>query len=201
MSGSFPDAVLVFRAPEENAAPVLRNMFSLLARHGLLFPVIIRASYREKEEESLMIRASCELGPLFMDELPDGIWIDSPLNGGLTALRVSAGILQAARLRMFHTEYISCPSCGRTQFDIQATTRLIREATAHLTGLRIAVMGCIVNGPGEMADADYGYVGAGPGLVSLYHRKELVKKNIKETDALRELISLIREKGDWKENI
>ena len=199
--GSFTNAILVFRVPGTDAVHTLRRMFSILIRERILFPVILRASYREKDEESLMIRAACELGPLFMDGLPDGSWIDSPLNDGLTALRVSAGILQAARLRMYHTEFISCPSCGRTQFDIQATTRQIREATGHLTGLRIAVMGCIVNGPGEMADADYGYVGAGPGRISLYHRKKLVKKNIKEEDALRELIGLIREKGDWKENI
>ena len=109
------------------------------------------------------------------------------------------GTLQAARTRVTKTEYISCPSCGRTLFDLQETTAMIRKKTDHLKGIKIGIMGCIVNGPGEMADADYGYVGTGPGLISLYKGQEIVKKNIEDSLAVDALIDLIKSSGDWVE--
>jgi len=141
-----------------------------------------------------------DLGALFVDGLGDGLWIAHDENISQkrmidTALR----ILQAARSRITKTDYISCPSCGRTLYNIQETTARIREKTSHLVGLKIGIMGCIVNGPGEMADADYGYVGAGFNKINLYKGKEVKRKGIPEENAVEELISLIREHGDWKE--
>ena len=133
-----------------------------------------------------------------LDGLGDGIFItnnhsipDSNIN------KIAFNILQGTRTRMSKTEYISCPSCGRTQFNLEETTQKIRKKTGHLKGLKIGIMGCIVNGPGEMADADYGYVGTGYNKVSLYKKQDLVKKNIDTKDALEELILLIKENGDW----
>ncbi len=120
------------------------------------------------------------------------------MKGGLRALNGTAfGILQATRTRISRTEYISCPSCGRTLFDLQETTAKIRAVTDHLKGIKIGIMGCIVNGPGEMADADYGYVGTGPGKITLYKEKEVVERNIPEAGAVDALIELIRSHGDW----
>ncbi len=125
--------------------------------------------------------------------------IDAPAFSLEEVNSVALGLLQAARLRVSKTEYIACPSCGRTLFDLQKTLKEVKEATSGLKGLKIGVMGCIVNGPGEMADADYGYVGAGPGKVSLYKGKTLVKKNIPSAEAIDELINLIKANGDWKD--
>ncbi|MBA7540691.1 4-hydroxy-3-methylbut-2-en-1-yl diphosphate synthase (ferredoxin) [subsurface metagenome] len=137
---------------------------------------------------------------MFIDGLGDGIWLeDTGKIPDKNVVHTAFGILQASRVRISQTEYISCPSCGRTLFDLQSTTRKIREKTSHLKGLRIGIMGCIVNGPGEMADADYGYVGAGKGRITLYKEKEVIKKNIPEKDALNELVNLLRENGDWVE--
>jgi (E)-4-hydroxy-3-methylbut-2-enyl-diphosphate synthase len=130
----------------------------------------------------------------------DGIWIENKgeiLHQDL--IHTAFGILQASRVRISKTEYISCPGCGRTLFDLQKTTKVIRERTSHLKNLKIGIMGCIVNGPGEMADADYGYVGAGPGKITLYKNKMVVKKNIPEEHAVDELIRLIKDCGDWVE--
>ena len=130
------------------------------------------------------------------DGYGDGIVIDAPLSD--TQLnQIELGILQALHLRISKTEYIACPSCGRTLFNIQEALERIRQKTSHLKGLKIGVMGCIVNGPGEMADADYGYVGSGQGKVTLYKGKEVVKKDIEEGKAVESLISVIRENGDW----
>ncbi len=132
------------------------------------------------------------MGPLMIDGLTDGIWLMN--DGDLPDEEVDAtafGILQAARLRTTKTEYISCPGCGRTLYDLRTTIARIREATKHMKGLKIGIMGCIVNGPGEMADADFGYVGAGPGKVSLYRKKECVERNIDEKDAVEHLLRLI----------
>lgn len=126
-----------------------------------------------------------------------GIWIDSPATPIDKLVSASFGILQATRSRISKTEYISCPSCGRTLFDLQETTQMIRSRTNHLKGLKIGIMGCIVNGPGEMADADYGYVGAGPDKITLYRGKEVVKRNVPSANALDELIEIIREDGRW----
>lgn len=145
----------------------------------------------------LQLYAATDFGGLLVDGLGDGIWLDSPNSPTKTILTTSFVILQATRSRISKTEYISCPSCGRTLFDLQETTQMIRSRTDHLKGLKIAIMGCIVNGPGEMADADYGYVGTGPGKVTLYRGKEVVKKSVSSDNALDELIGIIQEDGNW----
>jgi len=138
------------------------------------------------------------MGSLLLDGLGDGLFLTVANScSDLEINKLGFDILQATRTRISKTEYISCPSCGRTLFDLEETTAKIRSATGHLKGLKIGVMGCIVNGPGEMADADYGYVGTGPGRISLYKQKEVVKKNIPTNQAITELISLIKEHGDW----
>ena len=166
----------------------------------MLNPIIIQRQYSESDVSLLQLKSAADCGPLFIDGLPDGIMIS---NAGCIAneqvVSTAFSILQAARVRISKTEFISCPGCGRTLFNLQQTAALIRERTKHLTGLKIGIMGCIVNGPGEMADADYGYVGAGPKRVTLYTGKIAVKKNIPQEEALEELINLIKENGDWKE--
>ena len=135
-----------------------------------------------------------------IDGLGDAIWPNDPNLDAETINRTAFGILQATRSRITRTEFISCPSCGRTHFDIESTLNLVKAATGHLKGIKIAVMGCIVNGPGEMADADYGYVGAGKGLITLYKGKEVVKRSIPENEAIPALLDLIWQSGDWKED-
>ena len=160
----------------------------------------IRRTYLQAGEEELQLHASTDLGGLLLDGFGDGVMIDD--NGKVSPQKVNSlvfGILQAARTRISKTEYISCPSCGRTLFDLQETTAKIRAVTNHLKGLKIGIMGCIVNGPGEMADADYGYVGSGPGKITLYKGREVVRKAIDAELAVDALIDLIREHGDWVE--
>ncbi len=147
----------------------------------------------------LQLHAATDLGALLVDGFGDGIWIDAPEIPSKTITSTAFGILQATRSRISKTEYISCPSCGRTLFDLQITTQMIRSRTSHLKGLKIGIMGCIVNGPGEMADADYGYVGAGPDKITLYRGKEVVKKNVSAALALDELIGIIKVDGNWIE--
>jgi (E)-4-hydroxy-3-methylbut-2-enyl-diphosphate synthase len=152
-------------------------------------------------EETFQLEAGVKAGSLFVDGLGDGIWIDAPNQPKTVVNSTSFGVLQATRLRTSKTEYISCPSCGRTLFDLQETTANIRSRTSHLKGLKIGIMGCIVNGPGEMADADYGYVGSGPGKITLYKEKEVVRKNVNTDEAVDALIDLIKEHGDWVEPV
>jgi len=147
----------------------------------------------------VQLYAATDLGALLVDGFGDGIWIDAPEIPSKTITSTAFGILQATRSRISKTEYISCPSCGRTLFDLQITTQMIRSRTSHLKGLKIGIMGCIVNGPGEMADADYGYVGAGPDKITLYRGKEVVKKNVSAALALDELIGIIKVDGNWLE--
>ncbi|WP_311954684.1 (E)-4-hydroxy-3-methylbut-2-enyl-diphosphate synthase [Mucilaginibacter terrae] len=149
----------------------------------------------------LQLYAATDMGALLVDGFGDGVWIDAPAMPAAVITSTAFGILQATRSRISKTEYISCPSCGRTLFDLQETTQMIRSRTSHLKGLKIGIMGCIVNGPGEMADADYGYVGAGPGKITLYRGKEVVKKNVNTINALDELIGIIREDGNWVEPV
>ena len=139
---------------------------------------------------------ACQTGALWIDGLADGLWV---VSGNENTNRASFGLLQAARLRMTRTEYISCPSCGRTLFDLMETTAMIRSRTEHLKGIKIGIMGCIVNGPGEMADADYGYVGSGKGKITLYKGKEVMKRSVPSERAVDELINIIREDGMWNE--
>jgi (E)-4-hydroxy-3-methylbut-2-enyl-diphosphate synthase len=181
-----------------------RSFFFKMEELGLDVPVIIKRDYNheptldsELKTQDLQLKAATDLGALLVDGFGDGIWIDAPQVPSNTITSTAFGILQATRSRISKTEYISCPSCGRTLFDLMETTQMIRSRTSHLKGLKIGIMGCIVNGPGEMADADYGYVGSGPGKVTLYRGKEAVKKNITSVNALDELIGIIREDGNW----
>jgi len=160
-------------------------------------PIIILASYIESDREEFWIKTAAELAWYFIDGYADGLWLDHPFADNDQLSATAFKILQATRARMTATDYIACPSCGRTLFNIQDTLLEIKAATSHLTFLKIAVMGCIVNGPGEMADADYGYVGSGKGKISLYRNKELVKKNIPQENAVEELLHLIKTNGDW----
>ncbi|MCE3259738.1 MAG: ispG [Bacteroidetes bacterium] len=180
--------------------PELRRMAIDLKQNGCDVPFIIKCNYKDLNEAQFQLYSSTDLGGMLLDGFGDGIWIKqkdcvSPQVSNST----SFGILQATRTRISKTEYISCPSCGRTLFDLQETTQKIRERTYHLKGVKIGIMGCIVNGPGEMADADYGYVGTGPGKISLYKGKEVVKKNVQTEFAVDELVNLIKEHGDWVE--
>ena len=150
-------------------------------------------------KEDAAVKAAADLGVLLLDGLADGIWIDAPAHDEETIREVELMILQAARVRFSHTEYIACPSCGRTLYDIEQTLGQIKARTSHLKNLRIGVMGCIVNGPGEMADADYGYVGAGPGRITLYRGREVFERNIPQEEALDRLVKLIKADGAWQE--
>lgn len=187
--------ILVFDPGNKEIIPSCHQFFHFLDTAGLNIPVILYRKYNSRNKEELMIQASGEMGALFIDGFGDGIWLeDSNPEINVQDLReISFGILQASGARISKTEYIACPSCGRTLFDIQSTLKKVKAATAAFTGLKIAVMGCIVNGPGEMADADFGYVGAGPGKITLYKAKEAVKKNIPEEQAVDELLKLIHE--------
>ncbi|TVR37049.1 MAG: 4-hydroxy-3-methylbut-2-en-1-yl diphosphate synthase [Cryomorphaceae bacterium] len=162
-------------------------------------PVIVRRDYDTSDEETFMLHSATDLGALLLDGLGDGIWLNAPHIPLARINQTAFGILQATRTRISKTEYISCPSCGRTLFDLQETTAKIRARTHHLKGVKIGIMGCIVNGPGEMADADYGYVGTGVGKITLYREKEVVKRNVDAEHAVDELIELIRSNGDWVE--
>jgi (E)-4-hydroxy-3-methylbut-2-enyl-diphosphate synthase len=192
--------VLIIETENENAFEDLRRGFIEIMNSGIKYPVIIKRKYSgADDDEKFILDASVDAGSLFIEGLGDGIWLESPGISSDVITRCSFGILQASRVRISKTEYISCPSCGRTLFDLQETTAKIRKNTSHLKGLKIGIMGCIVNGPGEMADADYGYVGSGQGKITLYKGKEIVKRNIDTEIAVNELINLIKENGDWVE--
>ncbi len=192
------DAVLILETSALQGVALQRAFFVSLMKQNLQLPVIISRSYPQLNSDELMLYAATDLGALLTDGLGDGVWIKADDSIGLSLINsTSFGILQATRARISKTEYISCPSCGRTLFDLQETTQLIRSRTDHLKGIKIGIMGCIVNGPGEMADADYGYVGTGPDKITLYRGKEVVKKNVNAARALDDLIELIKEDGNW----
>ena len=215
--------VLVFETNNEHGMAEQRRMFIELMKLNCKIPVIIKRNYgstsltkgQDLDEQKFQLYSSTDIGALFVDGLGDGIWITAPPNlpqgeesqakskssaiNQKTINSTAFGILQATRTRISKTEYISCPSCGRTLFDLQETTAKIRQRTDHLKGVKIGIMGCIVNGPGEMADADYGYVGTGIGKITLYKGKEVVKRNIPSDNAVDELIELIKQGGDWVE--
>jgi (E)-4-hydroxy-3-methylbut-2-enyl-diphosphate synthase len=177
-----------------------RRMFVKLMNAGCTSPVIIGRAYGDLSTEDLQVYASTDMGALMVDGLGDGVYIAAERCGSLSTVNGTAfGVLQASRTRITKTEYISCPSCGRTLFDLQETTARIRSRTEHLKGVKIGIMGCIVNGPGEMADADYGYVGTGVGKITLYKGQEVVSKNMPSEEADEALIQLIKEHGDWVE--
>ena len=201
-----PDQRLVFvlETTQEHGMADQRQFFFFLSEAGLNVPVIIKRSYQFQDAavsgditSAFQLYAATDAGALLVDGFGDGVWLDAPQIDIRTVVSTSFGILQATRSRISKTEYISCPSCGRTLFDLQETTQMIRSRTSHLKGLKIGIMGCIVNGPGEMADADYGYVGTGPGKITLYRGKQVVKKNVDTENALNELIDIIREDGNW----
>ena len=192
------NAVLVIQTQQQQKTQLIRKFQYELAEYGIDLPVILRFHYEMNEVESVQLYAGSDAGIHFIDGFGDGIWITAPIPNA-TINSLAFGILQATRTRISKTEYISCPSCGRTLFDLQETTAKIRAKTSHLKGIKIGIMGCIVNGPGEMADADYGYVGTGPGKIHLYKEKEIVRKNVSEDEAVDALIELIKEYGDWIE--
>jgi (E)-4-hydroxy-3-methylbut-2-enyl-diphosphate synthase len=207
--------VFVLETNALNGMADQRAFFFKLEELGLDVPVIVKRSYEFEKDHGpstmdhgqnttdlttkLQLYAATDLGALLVDGFGDGIWIDAPELPSNIITSTAFGILQATRSRISKTEYISCPSCGRTLFDLMITTQMIRSRTSHLKGLKIGIMGCIVNGPGEMADADYGYVGSGTDKITLYRGKEAVKKNISAVNALDELIGIIKEDGNWIE--
>lgn len=192
-------SVLVLNTSNSHGMAEERRAVIELMEKGVETPVIISRSYSGIDDEDLTISSATDIGALLIDGMGDGIWIKAD-NDIETVNRISFGILQATRTRVSKTEYISCPSCGRTQFDLQVTTAMIKKRTDHLKGVKIAIMGCIVNGPGEMADADYGFVGSGPNWVSLYRGKEVLERGIPYPEALDKLIELMKEDGVWVEN-
>ena len=194
-----PEVVVVCVSHHQNRLGEQRALVHEMMRAGLRNPIVFCQAYRHSQEQKadFQLEAAADMGALMFDGLTDGIWL---MNDGDLAVKdiaeTSFGILQAARLRTTKTEYISCPGCGRTLYDLRTTIARIKAATAHIKGLKIGIMGCIVNGPGEMADADYGYVGAGRGKISLYRRKECVAKNIPEEEAVERLLQLINEDNE-----
>jgi (E)-4-hydroxy-3-methylbut-2-enyl-diphosphate synthase len=193
-------AVLLIDTYNKHGMAEQRRLFVDLINEDCRVPVVIGRAYADLSAEQLQLESATDIGGLLIDGLGDGIFLAAENCGGDKIVNQTAfNILQATRTRISKTEYISCPSCGRTLFDLQETTAKIRSRTYHLKGIKIGIMGCIVNGPGEMADADYGYVGSGPGRITLYRGKEVVKKNVPTAKAVDELIGIIREDGNWIE--
>lgn len=209
--------VLVIETDNLHGMAEQRRLFFELINQGIENPVIIKRDYSNVSLEELRLYSSTDFGALLIDGLGDGVWLSADLKEGIDENkyvsklikvkesnekfinRTLFGILQATRTRISKTEYIACPSCGRTLFDLQETTEMIRKRTEHLKGVKIAIMGCIVNGPGEMADADYGYVGSGVDKITLYRGKDIVKRSVPSSNAVDELIALINEDGNWSE--
>lgn len=196
-----PEVVIISQSMHPNRLGEHRALVHQLMNEGVQNPVVFFQHYAEQALEDLQIKSAADMGGLVFDGLVDGVCLLNQNNLiPSTAVEATAfGILQAGRLRTTKTEYISCPGCGRTLFDLQTTIARVKAVTSHLKGLKIGIMGCIVNGPGEMADADYGYVGAGRGKVSLYKQKECIEKNIPENEAVGKLIELIKANGDWQD--
>jgi (E)-4-hydroxy-3-methylbut-2-enyl-diphosphate synthase len=213
--------VLALSSRSRHAMPAIRRMFIELMNKKVRNPVILLCDSGHLTTDEHLIHFATECGALLLDGMGDGICLgmtpesyaiaskEQPATSGRNYVQLTGpeefmnatafGILQATRTRISKTEYISCPSCGRTLFDLQETTARIRKVTHHLKGVKIAIMGCIVNGPGEMADADFGYVGSGPGKITLYKGKDIMKRNIDSEIAVEELINLLKENGAWIE--
>ncbi|OZI09299.1 4-hydroxy-3-methylbut-2-en-1-yl diphosphate synthase [Siphonobacter sp. BAB-5385] len=198
-----PYAVLLVETTNSHAMPELRRLFFKLIQQRINLPVVIQWSQGQTTADATTLYAATDCGGLLVDGLGDGLMlkpsVENPGQQSKFLNSLAFGILQAARTRMSKTEYISCPSCGRTLFDLQDTTAQIRQRTDHLKGIKIGIMGCIVNGPGEMADADYGYVGMGVNKIALYRGQQVVKRSVPADRALDELIELMREDGVWRE--
>jgi (E)-4-hydroxy-3-methylbut-2-enyl-diphosphate synthase len=193
-----PNCIVVLSSSSEQNLAQQRKVFIDCLKLKIENPIIIRRNYGSMGNDKFLLKSATDIGGLQIDGFGDGIWFDRLNNLNFTN-ETAFGILQASRTRISKTEYISCPSCGRTLFDLQETTAKIRSKTSHLKGLKIGIMGCIVNGPGEMADADYGYVGTGTGKISLYKGQEVVKKHIDSDKAVNALIKLIKDNSDWVE--
>ncbi|ULQ56192.1 (E)-4-hydroxy-3-methylbut-2-enyl-diphosphate synthase [Flavihumibacter rivuli] len=212
-----PAVVLCLSSTNQNAMQSVRRMFMELQARKINNPVVLMTDSNHHTPDEHLIHFATETGSLLLDGFGDGICLGYSSKATMDTIKVSGrtylevkdiyqftnntafSILQATRTRISKTEYISCPSCGRTLFDLQETTARIRAVTNHLKGVKIAIMGCIVNGPGEMADADFGYVGSGPGKITLYKGKEIVKRNVESEVAVEELINLLKENGAWAE--
>ncbi|NMA74846.1 MAG: 4-hydroxy-3-methylbut-2-en-1-yl diphosphate synthase [Bacteroidales bacterium] len=192
------EVVLISQSNHPNRLGEHRALVHQMQVEGLTHPVVFFQHYNENNEEDLQIKAAADMGALIFDGYCDGLFLFNQGNLKPSIVdRIAFGILQAGRLRISRIEYISCPGCGRTLFNLEKTIKEVKEATKHLKGLKIGIMGCIVNGPGEMADADYGYVGAGKGKISLYKGKICVEKNIPQEEAVDKLIELIKSNGDY----
>jgi len=189
--------ILCISFENTNELPLIRTFIKNLQDNNLRFPILIKRFYSNSSAEQLKIQCSGEMGYLLIDGLIDGAWITSDVITGIEIKDLLLNIYQICGVRLTKAEFISCPSCGRTKFDIQSAVVQVKNAMSHLKGLKIAVMGCIVNGPGEMSDANYGYVGAGAGLIWLYKDGKCVEKNIPEEKALESLIKLIKSDNKW----
>ena len=198
MLKTYPNVVAILTTNHVNGVGEQRAFFHALLNADCRVPVILQRHYAENDPEDIQVKAGADFGTVLLDGFGNGVMLSNV--GTISPVDIDSyafGILQAARVRTSKTEFISCPSCGRTLFDLQTTVALIKQHFSHLKHLKIGVMGCIVNGPGEMADADYGYVGAEHGKISLYKKKQLVEKNIPQEHAVERLIRLIKDNGDW----
>lgn len=189
--------VWVLSASSTRKLAALRRFILETMNQGLNQPIILKCRYPAQTRESFILESSSDLGVLFNDGLADGIWLSGTDRSLQDSVELSFGILQASRSRMTKTEYIACPSCGRTLFDLEEVTAQIRSRTGHLKGVKIGIMGCVVNGPGEMADADFGYVGTAPGRVSLYRGQMVVRPHLHQENAVDALLELIKSEGYW----
>ncbi len=204
----YDNLVVWLETENRHGRAAIRRFVCELMIRSITCPVVIARNYEDSKEESFQLKAGTDIGSLLIDGLGDGVSLSGSNGEGSKDVMVGRfkhynqtafTILQAARTRMTKTEYISCPSCGRTLFDLQETTAMIRKRTDHLKGVKIGIMGCIVNGPGEMADADYGYVGSGKGKITLYKGQEVIKRGVPSAKAVDELIEIIKEHGQWHE--
>ena len=192
-------SLILLNAPGNNAIAEWRLGFTLLRRAGIKNSIILRRTYTTNDIELFRLQLAADAGTIIIDGWSNGLYISAPSLQEEDVIKTELGVLQATRLRMSKTEFISCPGCGRTLYSLTETIAKIKAATSHLKGLKIGVMGCIVNGPGEMADADYGYVGAAPGKIDLYKGQECIRRGIPQEEAVNQLIDLIKSEGDWRE--
>ena len=192
-------SLILLKAPGNNAIAEWRLGFTLLRRAGIKNSIILRRTYTTNDIELFRLQLAADAGTIIIDGWSNGLYISAPNLQEEDIIKTELGVLQATRLRMSKTEFISCPGCGRTLYSLTETIAKIKAATSHLKGLKIGVMGCIVNGPGEMADADYGYVGAAPGKIDLYKGQECIRRGIPQEEAVNQLIDLIKSEGDWRE--
>lgn len=196
---SKPQILLLLESRGANPVADWRWGFTQLRRAGIRCPILLHRRYETTDIELFRLYAAADCGSIFLDGWGNGLALEAPNLPSEEIIKTEFGILQASRLRMSKTEFISCPGCGRTLYNLQNTIAEIKSATSHLKGLKVGIMGCIVNGPGEMADADYGYVGAAPGKIDLYKGQECIKKGVPQAQAVEHLIQLIKEGGDWKD--